>query len=132
MKENIVWSDRKRSLFFGLPLSFTKYSMSENSLYVQTGFLSTRLDDAKLYRIIDITMKRTFMQRIMGLGTVVCNTADKTTPILEIKNIKKASDFRIMLSSMVENERDRKRVSGREYMGGIDVGDDMDEAYEME
>lgn len=36
-ERNVIWSDRKRTLF-GLPLSFTKYILTEDRLFVQTGF----------------------------------------------------------------------------------------------
>mgnify|MGYP000064782610 FL=1 len=51
---NIVWKDRKRTLF-GLPWSFTKYSLSDDRLFISTGFLSTKEDEVRLYRIMDIT-----------------------------------------------------------------------------
>lgn len=38
MSENILWKDRKRTLF-GLPWSFTKYKLTEEKLIIQTGFL---------------------------------------------------------------------------------------------
>lgn len=34
-----VWRDRKRTVF-GLPLSFTVYSLTEEKLFIETGFLS--------------------------------------------------------------------------------------------
>ena len=38
-ERNVIWSDRKRTLF-GLPLSFTKYILTEDRLFVQTGFFT--------------------------------------------------------------------------------------------
>ena len=37
-----IWTDKKRSLFFGLPLSFTKYICTDEKFIVETGMLSTR------------------------------------------------------------------------------------------
>ena len=104
---NIVWKDRKRTLF-GLPWSFTKYSLSDDRLFISTGFLSTKEDEVRLYRIMDISLKRTLGQRIFGLGTIKCCSADKTLGDFEIKNIKKSKDVKELLSEMVENERNRK------------------------
>lgn len=101
---NIVWKDRKRTLF-GLPWSFTKYSLSDDRLFISTGFLSTKEDEVRLYRIMDISLKRTLGQRIFGLGTIKCCSADKTLGDFEIKNIKKSKDVKELLSEMVENER---------------------------
>ena len=112
---NIVWKDRKRTLF-GLPWSFTKYSLSDDRLFISTGFLSTKEDDVRLYRIMDISLKRTLGQRIFGLGTIKCCSADKTLGDFEIKNIKKSKDVKELLSEMVENERNRKKVTSREFI----------------
>lgn len=112
---NIVWKDRKRSLF-GLPWSFTKYSLSDDRLFISTGFLSTKEDEVRLYRIMDISLKRTLGQRIFGLGTIKCCSADKTLGDFEIKNIKKSKDVKELLSEMVENERNRKKVTSREFI----------------
>ena len=112
---NIVWKDRKRTLF-GLPWSFTKYSLSDDRLFISTGFLSTKEDEVRLYRIMDISLKRTLGQRIFGLGTIKCCSADKTLGDFEIKNIEKSKDVKELLSEMVENERNRKKVTSREFI----------------
>ena len=112
---NIVWKDRKRTLF-GLPWSFTKYSLSDDRLFISTGFLSTKEDEVRLYRIMDISLKRTLGQRIFGLGTIKCCSADKTLGDFEIKDIKKSKDVKELLSEMVENERNRKKVTSREFI----------------
>lgn len=112
---NIVWKDRKRTLF-GLPWSFTKYSLSDDRLFISTGFLSTKEDEVRLYRIMDISLKRTLGQRIFGLGTIKCCSADKTLGDFEIKNIKKSKDVKELLSEMVENERNRKKVTSGEFI----------------
>jgi uncharacterized membrane protein YdbT with pleckstrin-like domain len=112
---NIVWKDRKRTLF-GLPWSFTKYSLSDDRLFISTGFLSTKEDEVRLYRIMDISLNCTLGQRIFGLGTIKCCSADKTLGDFEIKNIKKSKDVKELLSEMVENERNRKKVTSREFI----------------
>ena len=74
-----VWKDRKRTLF-GLPWSFTRYYLTEDKLIIETGFLSRREEEIRLYRILDITLQRPFAQRLFGLGTVHLCTADHSTP----------------------------------------------------
>ena len=58
-----LWKDRKR--FLGMPLSFTRYAMSEDRLFLSVGFFSIRDDEILLYRIRDITLTRTLWQRIL-------------------------------------------------------------------
>ena len=50
----VVWKDRKR--ICGLPITFTKYSMSEDRLFLETGLLNTRQEEVILYRVRDISL----------------------------------------------------------------------------
>lgn len=111
----IIWKDRKR-IFFGLPWTFTKYSLSEDRLFISTGFFSVKVDEVRLYRIMDVSLERKLWQRMCGLGTIKCCSADKTMGDFEIKNIKKSREVKEMLSNMVEDERTKKKVSSREFM----------------
>ena len=111
----IIWKDRKR-IFFGLPWSFTKYSLSEDRLFISTGFFSGKEDEVRLYRIMDISLERKLWQRMCGLGTIKCCSADKTMGDFEIRNIKKSREVKEMLANMVEDEHTKKKVSSREFM----------------
>lgn len=121
---DVVWKDRKR-IIFGLPWTFTRYSLTQEKLIIDTGFLSRKEDEIRLYRILDITLKRPLHQRIWGLGTIRLNTADKSSPEIEIKRIKHAKETKELLSDMVERERNEKRIAAREFMGFADA-DEVD------
>ena len=124
-EKKVLWNDRKR-IIFGLPWTFTKYKLTEEKLIIQTGFLNIKQEEIRLYRIMDITLNRTFGQRIFKLGTIHCCSADKSTPEFDIKNIKSSEAVKELLSDKVEQERQKKRVSSREYMVADDDYDDDD------
>ena len=112
---NEVWRDKKRTLF-GLPLSFTTYYLSKEKLIIETGFFSKNEEEIRLYRIIDIGLKRTFGERIFGLGSIhVCST-DKSCPEITIKRIRKSKYVKDLLSDLIETERNKKRVTAIELM----------------
>ena len=116
MSENgYIWKDRKRTIF-GLPLSFTVYKLTKDKLIIESGFLSKKEEEVRLYRIMDLTLNRPFGQRMFGVGSIHCCTADKSTPEFDIVKVKKPVQIKNMLSDMVEEERDKKRVSAREFM----------------
>ena len=123
-KTTYVWKDRKR-IIFGLPWSFTVYKLTEEKLFIETGFFSKKEEEIRLYRVMDLTLKRPFGQRIWGLGTIHCCTADKSTPEFDILKIKKSKQVKDMISDMVEKQREEKRISAREFMsdGGYDEAD---------
>jgi len=123
----IVWKDRKRP-FLGLPWSFTVYKLDEEKLYVKTGVLNLTEDEVRLYRIKDITLKQSFGQRIFGLGTLHCCSSDATLSEFDIKHIKKPREVRDLLSRLIEEERQRKRVRNLEQMDDdLDTEDDLHE-----
>ena len=122
---DVVWKDRKR-IIFGLPWTFTRYILTQEKLTIDTGFISRKEDEIRLYRVLDITLDRPLSQRIWGLGTIRLNTADKTAPEVSIRRIKNAREIKDMLSEMVEKERDEKRIGAREFMGYGDMDNDVD------
>lgn len=119
-QENILWQDRKRTLF-GLPWSFTKYKLTNERLFVEVGFFSKREDEVRLYRITDLSLERSLWQRIFGVGEIHCASGDKTMGNFTLKGVKKPVEIKELLSTTVEEIRQKKRVSGREFIS--DDGD---------
>lgn len=117
--DTILWKERKRTLF-GLPLSFTVYTLTETKLFIKTGFFHIQEEEIRLYRILDLTLSRTLEERIFGLGTIHCCTADKTAPEVDLKRIKSSREIRTLLSDRVEEERSSRYVGIRELMGETD------------
>ena len=127
----IIWKDRKRWL--GMPLSFTRYSLSEDRLFLSVGFLSIKDDEVLLYRIRDITTSRTLWQRLFGVGTVTVVSSDKTMPTLQLKNIKRPVAVKELLHKQVEEMKIRRRVRVGEIMStGMDDESDLDTDLEEE
>ena len=127
---NVIWSDRKRTLF-GLPLSFTKYTLTEERLFIQTGLFTTVEDEVRLYRILDVKLTRTLGQKIFGVGSIHVCSADKSMADFEITSVKNSADVKEKLSELVEKNRVEKRVMNREAMFGQDVGYDEDDEEQL-
>lgn len=115
MDNELVWQDRKR-IWCGLPWTFTKYELGREKLIIKSGFFTQHQDEVRLYRILDLSLTRSLGQRIFGLGTITCNSVDKTMKNFEIKNIKNSEAVKNQLSDLVEEARQRGRVSSREFM----------------
>ena len=110
----------------GLPWSFTKYSLTEERLFVETGFFNTTENEVRLYRIMDVQLTRSLGQKIVGVGTIHVKSADKTLKDFEIKSVKDSRNVKEMLSELVEKNRTEKRVMNREVMDGEDDEDNED------
>ena len=100
MAKDIIWTDRKR-IIFGLPWTFTKYILTKEKLLVETGILNKDQEEIRLYRIMDMTLKRSLWQRLFGLGTIHCCTADKSSPELDIQWIPDSENVKELLSDLV-------------------------------
>ena len=116
-----LWKDRKR--YFGLPISFTRYALSEDRLFVSAGLLNIKDDEVLLYRVRDIDTSRTLWQRLFGVGTVTIMSSDKSMPNLILKNIKNPVDTKELIHRQVEEMKIRRRVRFGEIMGE-GLGDD--------
>lgn len=126
-----LWKDRKR--YLGLPLSFTRYCLSEDRLLFSKGFLSIRDEEVLLYRIRDIDTRRTLWQRIFGVGTVTVLSSDKTMPTLSLTNVKDPLMVKELIHQQVEEAKIKRRMRFGEVMtdGGSEEGsEDMDDDME--
>ena len=121
-----LWKDRKR--YFGMPISFTRYQLSDDRLFISVGFLNIMDDEILLYRVRDIDTSRTLWQRLFGVGTVTVVSSDKTMPTLELKNIKDPVFVKELIHKQVEEMKIRRRVRFGEIMTtGDEEAEDFDE-----
>lgn len=119
-----IWADRKR--IFGMPLTFTRYRMSEDRLFLSTGFFTVKDEEILLYRVRDISLSITLWQRIFGVGTVTIISSDKTLPTLVLKNIKQPRMIKEKIHQQVEEMKIRRRMRIGEIMTDQNLNDDDD------
>lgn len=131
MEHTMLWSDKKR--YMGMPISFTRYSLSSDRLFMSVGFFTIRDEEILLYRIRDINTTRTLWQRLFGLGTITVASSDKSMPMLEIKNIRDPLYVKELIHENVEISKRKHRVRLSEISGSFgrddDVDDDLDDDF---
>ena len=120
-----IWKDRKR--YLGLPLSFTRYAVSDDCLFLSTGLLNIKDEEILLYRVRDLSLSRSLGQRIFGVGTIVVTSSDKSQPVLQIKNVKDPAMVKELIHTQVEEMKIRRRVRVNEVStSSADAEDDPD------
>ena len=115
--------ERKRWLFLGLPWTFTKYTINDDVLTIDSGFFKTYENDCYMYKIVDVKLTQSLMERICGLGTITCYTGDTTDKELVLKHIKNSEEIKDYLLKTSEDARIKRRTVNMLDIGSGDVGD---------
>lgn len=124
-EEKKEYVERKRWLFFGLPFTFTKYTVADEVITVNDGLLNTRENDCYMYKVQDVELQISFMERIFGLGTVACYTGDNTHPQLFLTHIKHAKEVKNFILKASEEARRRRRTLNTLNIDASDI-DEID------
>lgn len=122
----MAYVERKRLLFFGLPWTFTKYTVDTETITVNSGFFNSEEDDCYMYKVQDVKLTRSLMERMFGLGTVVCYTGDVTNAKLELIHIRNAKEVKDYILETSEQERRRRRTLNTQDIGAAAEIDEDD------
>lgn len=118
----IVFNERKRILFFGLPWTFTKYSITKDLITVNTGFFKKEENDCYMYKVQDVKLTTSLLERMMGLGTITCYTGDVTNAQLVIQRVKHSKEIKDYLLKASEEARMKRRT-----VSTLNIGADIDD-----
>lgn len=124
-----IWKDRKRIL--GMPITFTRYRLSEDRLFCEKGFLNIKQDEVLLYRVRDLQLNMSLGQRIFGVGSICVVSSDKSVPHLDLVSVKNPREVKEMIHQSVEAAKDKRRMRTMEIMGAEDADHLSDEELDL-
>jgi len=119
----MIYVERKRTKFLALPICFTTYTISDEKITITSGFLSITVDDAFMYKVQDVKLTRSLMERIFKLGTITCYTGDTTHPELKLLHIKRSSEIKDFLLVASEESKRKRRTIHNMDIGNFDIED---------
>lgn len=122
--------EKKRLLFFGLPWTFTRYTISEELITVNSGLFHRRENDCYMYKVVDTRLCVSLWERIFGLGTVHCFGGDTTDPTLTISHIKNAKKVKDFILEASEEQRMKRRIMHTQNIGRGGVAPGFQEPVE--
>lgn len=122
----VEFVERKRWLFFGLPFTFTKYTVKEDIITVNSGLLKTAENDCYMYKVQDVELNVSLIQRIFGMGTVKCYTGDTTDSVLLLENIKNAKVIKDFILDASEKARIKRRTLNTLNIDAEELSEAMD------
>ncbi len=101
----------KNVQFSVLPLSFTRYFLTETKFITRVGLFNLVEDELDLYTVKD---KKTgfifWATEFFKCGTIIMYVVDTDTPVKEIKSIKAPRKVLELLDKHINIQRDRYRT----------------------
>ena len=121
----MVLEERQRWLLFGLPFTFTKYIIKEDILTIDSGLFKKVENDCYMYKVQDVELVSSIVERMFGLGTVICYTGDTTHSKLELSHIKNSREVKNFILESSEQARMKRRT-----LNTLNIGADANEFEE--
>ena len=97
-------------------VSSTRYRLTTQRLFVQTGLIAKKLEEVELFRVKDVTLHQGILQRLLGVGNVVVLSSDDTTPRLELAGISNPIDVKEQIRNAFRAARQREGMRMAEYI----------------
>lgn len=98
------------SLWSWLTLRSSRVVLTTQRLRIESGVLSKKFEEVELYRVRDSSLAQTFWQRVAGIGDVVLETTDASTPHVRLRHMRRAFELRELIRAQVERVRRVQRV----------------------
>ena len=114
----MTYKEKKRSMFLGLPWTFTTYTVTDEFISIDSGLLNKVENDCYMYKVIDVRLETTLMERILGIGTIHCFTGDVTDPDLKLQHIKNAKEIKDFILKQSEQERMKRKTLNMQHLDG--------------
>lgn len=86
------------------------YIINMEQFTYQHGIFASQKDFIELYRIVDYSEQRTFLQTLTGLKTISIYSGDKTHPRLDIKGVRNDLDLISELRIRVEFQKAKRHI----------------------
>jgi uncharacterized membrane protein YdbT with pleckstrin-like domain len=86
------------------------YEITSERIRVTTGILSRKTTELELYRVRDYTIVEPFLQRLVGRGNLVVETADRTNPHLVIRAVPRVTQLKDQIRTHTERMRQLRGV----------------------
>ena len=90
-------------------LKNTRYTVSNERIICESGIFSKTVEQVEIYRIRDLVITRSFLERIFDVGSVTVISTDKTASSLELQCIPNVMEVKEHIRHCTEHLRSTKR-----------------------
>ena len=74
-------------------IRMTHYEVSPDRIEYGEGVFDRKVDNLDMFRVVDIKLRRNVLDCMVGVGTVILTTSDKSHPEFEFKKIKNSREL---------------------------------------
>ena len=74
-------------------IRMTHYEVSPDRIEYGEGVFDRKVDNLDMFRVVDIKLRRNILDCMVGVGTVLLTTTDKSHPEFEFKKIKNSREL---------------------------------------
>jgi hypothetical protein len=89
-----------------------RYDLTAERLVVSRGLLLKRVDNLELYRVRDLHLELPLVGRLFGVGDVVLDTVDHTSPTVVLSGVERPDEVFARLRDLTEACRRRAGIPG--------------------
>ena len=97
-------------------VSSTRYRLTTQRLFRETGLVAKHLEEIELFRVKDVILDQGFFDRLLGTGTVVVLSTDDSTPRLQIRGILNPVDAKEKIRTAFRAARQREGMRMAEFI----------------
>jgi uncharacterized membrane protein YdbT with pleckstrin-like domain len=90
----------------------TRYDLTAERLMVSRGLVLKRVDNLELYRVRDLHLELPLIGRLFGVGNVILDTVDHTSPTVVLNGVKRPDEVFARLRDLTEACRRRAGIPG--------------------
>jgi len=91
-------------------LKSTAYEVTPDRIEWSRGILNRRVDNLDMFRVVDIKLRRSILDCLLGIGTVVVVSKDETDPRFEFNKVRYPRDLYDILKQSSLNADRRRSV----------------------
>ena len=95
-------------------LKSIEYDLTSQRLRITSGLVSRKIVEVELFRIRDLSLEQSFVERLIGIGNIEALSSDKDAEAIHLVGVHHPQDVKEQLRTHVmESRRQRNRAHPR-------------------
>jgi len=88
----------------------TEYRLFQESLEVESGIISRRIENIQLFRVRDLGLAQSILNRVAGVGDVIVTSTDQSAPHYRVRGVESPREVYDRLRELVAKSQATRRT----------------------